>query len=118
MTWLLKHGDTTREFATKEAAMDAKSELDGLGGDLSIEEKETGMTAAESAGSDNLEVSYIEMPYDDEEPEPETETDGGHDRHGGCPACGAISDKIYRCSECGRDLAGIRTGVGMGGERP
>lgn len=29
-----------------------------------------------------------------------------------CPACEALSDKCYRCSECGRDLAdvGVREG--------
>ncbi|UIP01718.1 hypothetical protein Hbl1158_17090 (plasmid) [Halobaculum sp. CBA1158] len=35
----------------------------------------------------------------------------------GCPACGAISEDCYRCSQCGRDLAGEQATVGRhGGE--
>lgn len=30
-----------------------------------------------------------------------------------CPACGEDSDKIYRCTECGHDLAGDTTTVGQ-----
>lgn len=111
MTWLLKNGDTSREFPTKEEAQDAKAELAGLATGLTIEEKETA-TETETAASDDVDADYIKMPYN-EDSDPEPETDGG--QKGGCPACGALSKKIYRCSECGHDLAGIRTGVGMGG---
>lgn len=30
-----------------------------------------------------------------------------------CPNCGADSEKCYRCTECGRDLAGETTTEGQ-----
>lgn len=108
MTWVLSNGNSSREFETKEEAEAAKTELAGLG-TLTIETKES-----DDSESTDVEADYIQMPNEDSERE--AETDGGHT--GGCPACGAISDKIYRCTNCGHDLAGVRTGVGTGGGRP
>jgi len=38
-----------------------------------------------------------------------------------CPACGAASERCYRCSECGHDLAGVDQATGdraaLGGGR-
>jgi DNA-directed RNA polymerase subunit RPC12/RpoP len=34
-----------------------------------------------------------------------------------CPACGADSELCYRCSECGRDLAGDTETTDGGGRR-
>lgn len=104
MTWVLRNGDSSREFPTREEAEDAKADLAGLGGDLSIEEKET-----ETTDSDDIDADYIEMPYDDG-----SEAETNNDDNGGCPRCGRVPNCVYRC-ECGRDLAGIRTGVGTGG---
>jgi len=32
-----------------------------------------------------------------------------------CPSCGNISDKCYRCDECGKDLAGDSNQTGRQG---
>lgn len=31
-----------------------------------------------------------------------------------CPACDGDSEKCYRCTECGRDLADVNRGIGTG----
>ncbi|WP_185977166.1 transposase [Haloglomus irregulare] len=34
-----------------------------------------------------------------------------------CPACGRESTRVYRCSECGKDLVGDETTTDGGGRR-
>lgn len=109
MTWLLKNGENSREFSTEEAAKDAKAQLAGLGGTLTIERKES-----ETTDSNEVDANYVEMSYG----EMESETDSVPylpDSDKGCPSCGEDPECSYRCQQCGRDLAGVRVGVGTGG---
>lgn len=85
--------------------------------DISVEEGGSSDDEDETPGVDTGSGPGLpaKLPHNQETEEADDEDDGpawgtdGPSAPGGpwrCPACGELSDICYRCSECGKDLAG------------